>query len=160
MTGIEFGGGDHPRRPDFAQCDVRPLPGVAYCCAAWQIDTLVPHGSVDEIYSRHFFEHLTFAQGRDFLGACWRILRAGGRIEMWMPNIDWHIQQWQTGSNLDWARAGFWGWQRDDGHGDWDVHKSGYNFAQLGELVADMGYVDYRSIKANRRHLAVEFFKH
>lgn len=160
MIGIEFGGGDHPRRPHFDQCEVRPLPGVLYCCEAWEINQHVAKDSVNEIYSRHFFEHLTFAQGRETLMAWHQILAPGGRVEMWIPDMDFHVQQWCHARDLAHARAGFWGWQRQDGHGHWDLHKSGYNQQHLGELVTELGYIGYQRLNGmNRRHLAVEFFK-
>lgn len=158
--GIEFGGGEKPRRPHFQQVDCRPLPTVQYCCQAWEIAQHVEAGSVDEIYSRHFFEHLTFQQGHDTLEAWREILRPGGRVEMWIPDMDFHVRQWISAEDRTWARAGFWGWQRQDDHGDWDIHKSGYDFGDLTALIQQHGFVDCQRLPSRADHLAVEFFKH
>lgn len=61
-------------RPDFAGVDVRPLPTVKYVCNAWEIDQHVDEQSVDEIFSRHFFEHLTFEHGAMTLQSWFRVL--------------------------------------------------------------------------------------
>lgn len=159
MIALEFGGGEHPRRPHFDQVDCRPLPGVRHCCQAWEISQHVSAATVDEIFSRHFFEHLTFRQGRDTLAAWHEILRPGARVEMWIPDMAFHVRQWSEGKDRSWARAGFWGWQRQDGNGDWDLHKSGYDFEDLQQLVIQQGFVRCRRLPSRRDHLAVEFFK-
>ena len=116
---IEFGGGEHPRKPNYKQVDIRKLPKIDFVCNAWEIDTLVPKNSVSDVYSRHFFEHLTFHQGSLTLKSWFKILKPGGRVEMILPNMMFHIKQWLDKSNQEHANAGFWGWQRDnsDGYG-------------------------------------------
>ena len=61
---LEFGCGENPTKEGFKTCDIRNLPGVDYACPAWKITEHVAPNTVDEIWSRHFFEHLTFAQGK------------------------------------------------------------------------------------------------
>ena len=112
---IEFGCGAKPTKQGFKTCDIRDLPGIDYVCAAWDIENLVGENTVDEIFSRHFFEHLTFAQGEKMLQVWHKILKPGGKCEMMLPNMSFHIQQWinrSTDREISHARAGFWGWQR------------------------------------------------
>jgi len=157
---IEFGCGANPTRKDYRTCDVRALPGIDYVCPAWNIDQLVDAGTVDVIFSRHFFEHLTFPQGKLVLSVWHKILSDTGTVEMMIPDMDYHIWQWQNNKNMDHARAGFWGWQRQVDDGEiWDIHKSGYNFDTMQELVAEMGYRNCVRIKAPRKHLYVRFEK-
>ena len=59
---IEFGGGKSPKKIDWIQCDIQDLPNIDIVCDAWKITDHVEKNSVEEIYSRHFLEHLTFAQ--------------------------------------------------------------------------------------------------
>ena len=59
---IEFGCGATPTKTDFKTCDIRNLPGIDFVCPAWEISNHVQLNTVDEIFSRHFLEHLTFIQ--------------------------------------------------------------------------------------------------
>lgn len=136
---IEFGCGETPTKQGFKTCDIRNLPGVSFVCPAWDIDSLVEENTVDEIFSRHFFEHLTFVQGELVLDKWYKILKPGGKMEMILPNIDYHIDQWvnqhTNRKKLKHAKAGFWGAQREGLTNSWDIHKSGYNFRTLQELL-------------------------
>ena len=39
---------------------------------------------IDEIYASHLLEHLDHPEG--FLGECFRVLKIGGRLHIWVPN--------------------------------------------------------------------------
>jgi predicted SAM-dependent methyltransferase len=136
---IEFGCGETPHKEDFKTCDIRNLPGIDFVCAAWDINKYVPPNSVSEIYSRHFFEHLTFTQGQTVLDAWYEILMPSGTIEMSVPNMLFHLHQWLDTRNdpkkFAHALAGIWGWQRGEFNDVWDVHKSGYDKQSLYELL-------------------------
>jgi predicted SAM-dependent methyltransferase len=146
---IEFGCGANPTKKDFKTCDIRDLPGIDYVCAAWDIEKLVSENSVDEVFSRHFFEHLTFAQGEKMLEVWHKILKPSGTMEMLLPDIDYHIDQWIRKKNkkeINHAIAGFWGWQREGDTELWDVHKSGYNFSMLQQLLVNKGYRNIKNL--------------
>jgi len=144
---IEFGCGEKPTKKEFKTCDIRDVPGVDYVCPAWEIEKFVQPNTVDEIFSRHMFEHLTFIQGEKVLEAWLNILKPGGIMEMRLPNMTFHINQWNTRSNMEHAKAGFWGWQREGETEVWDVHKSGYDIQMLKELLIEKGYTNIRSLK-------------
>jgi predicted SAM-dependent methyltransferase len=145
---IEFGCGEKPTKKEFKTCDLRNLPLVDFVCPAWDIDKHVPHSSVEEIFSRHFFEHLTFSEGKKVLSVWFDILQPSGVMEMMLPNMDFHINQWLNNKDLDHARAGFWGWQRESDQGEvWDIHKSGYNFNHLSNLLQELKFVNIVSLK-------------
>ena len=44
--------------------------------------------AVDGVYSEHFFEHLTQAEGLGFLRECRRVLKPGGAVRIAMPDLD------------------------------------------------------------------------
>ena len=90
---IEFGCGETPTKIGFKTCDVRKVPGVDFVCPAWEIDKHIKENSVSEIFSRHFFEHLTFRQGELVLDVWKKILLPQGIIEMCLPNMLFHINQ-------------------------------------------------------------------
>ena len=77
------------------------------------------------------------------------------------PNMDFHVHQWQVGKNIAHARAGFWGWQREAETGEtWDLHKSGYNFTQLSQILETHGYTSIRSLyKPTHKHLGLISYK-
>jgi predicted SAM-dependent methyltransferase len=161
---IEFGCGETPTQPDFKTCDIRDLPGIDFVCAAWDIDKHVESNSVDEIFSRHFFEHLTFQQGERVLEVWHAILKPGGRCEMLVPNMTMHINQWlrrDTDRDIEHACAGFWGWQRGEFDDVWDVHKSGYDEELLTKLVLRKGFVDVESFANPKKskHVHLAFYK-
>ena len=77
-----------------------------------------------------------------------------------LPNMDFHVQQYLSGSKPEHCRAGFWGWQRGEFEEVWDVHKSGYNVKSLGALVKSKGFVNYKSLRSTSdKHLHVTFEK-
>lgn len=146
---IEFGCGENPTKKEFRTCDIRNLPGIDFVCPAWEIDSLVKENSVEEIFSRHFFEHLTYSQGEVVLEKWVKILKPNGTMEMVLPNMEYHINQWIRRKNkkeLEHAKAGFWGWQREGLTNLWDVHKSGYDYSMLEELLKAKGYRNIRNI--------------
>ena len=153
---IEFGCGDNPKKSNYKTCDIRDIPGVDFVCNAWEIDTLVKHNSVDNVFSRHMFEHLTFIQGRKTLKSWFNILKPGGICEMILPNIDYHVNQWVNNIALDRAKSGFWGHQREGDTEVWDVHKSGYNFATLSELLIEERFISVIPVKTKGKHLHVK----
>ena len=81
------------------------------------------------------------------------------------PNMRFHLDQWQNWHNLsdkekDHCRAGLWGWQRESDYSSWDLHKSGYDFEKLKELVESKNFVGIRNLDhVNSKHLEVEFYK-
>ena len=157
---LEFGCGERPTRPGYSTCDIRDLPGIDYVCAAWDIHLHIEPNTVTNVWSRHVLEHLTFPQGRMWLTACLDILEPGGEQAICLPNMRFHIQQWLRGDQLEHARAGFWGWQREGDHKLWDVHKSGYTDDQLIALVHELGYENARSTrKASDKHLQIVCYK-
>lgn len=146
---IEFGCGETPSKDNFMTCDIRNLPNIDFVCSAWEIDSLVKENSVEEIFSRHFFEHLTFSQGDLVLEKWLKILKPGGVMEMILPNMEYHINQWIRRKNrkeLEHAKAGFWGWQREGLTNLWDVHKSGYDYLMLEELLKTKGYRNIKNL--------------
>jgi|TARA_B110000977_G_C11047119_1_gene480969 predicted SAM-dependent methyltransferase len=160
---IEFGCGANPKEDGYKTCDIRNLPGIDYVCSAIDIADYCEHNSVNNIFSRHMFEHLTFHDGELYLDACMKILVSGGVLRMMMPNMTFHINQWlsKDPAVMDHARAGFWGWQREVAEGeDWDIHKSGYDFGTLNELLLRKGFVNIQRNKSlKHKHLSITALK-
>ena len=90
---IEFGGGKSPKKINWIQCDIQDLPNIDIVCDAWKITDHVEKNSVEEIYSRHFLEHLTFAQAEACIKSWSAILKPDGKIQIIVPNLEWHFKQ-------------------------------------------------------------------
>jgi len=145
---IEFGCGATPTKKGFKTCDIRDVQGVDFVCPAWEIGKYVPENTVDEVFSRHFFEHLSFHQGEVMLDVWKRILKPEGKCELILPNMTFHINQWinrKSKRELDHAKAGLWGWQRGTIDDTWDMHKSGYDNQTMKDLL----------MKHNFRHIEI-----
>ena len=167
---LEFGCGESPS-PGFTSCDIRELPGVDYVCNAWDITNHVADNSVDLIYSRHFFEHLTFVQADWTLSAWKNILKPGGEVQIMVPDMRFHINQWLNPqrkttinngmqSDEEWAISGFWGKQRETEIGEiWDIHKSGYDFELLRDSLVNHGFNNVSRISEKKKNLFVKGFK-
>ena len=157
-TKLEFGCGGKRLKPGFVGVDVRKCKHVKFVCNSWEIINFVPEGTVTEIYSRHFFEHLTFIQADKTLRAWSQILTSGGTVQIILPDMQYHIEQFLSPDRLmtsevnpkwtvlEHALAGFWGWQREGQTKIWDIHKSGYDFECLKMKLAKHGFCDIRRI--------------
>ncbi len=162
---LEFGGGEKPKQKDYVQVDVRKINDKTIVCNSWDIDKHIKENSVTDIYSRHFFEHLTHEQAKRTLLTWYKICKAGARIVLICPNMKYHLNQWNnwdklTNAEKDHCRAGFWGWQREGDMGVWDIHKSGYDFKRLKEIVEQHKFGNIKQLMGDdNKHLALEFFK-
>jgi|TARA_R110000803_G_scaffold137479_3_gene204407 predicted SAM-dependent methyltransferase len=174
---IEFGGGEFPRKEDYVQVDVRKLNDQTIVCKAWEVENHIKPNTVENIYSRHFFEHLTRDQAIRTLKAWYNICTKGAEITMLVPNMKLHIWQWLNWDKLsekdkEWCLVSIYGWQRESDESAWDLHKSGYDFEKLKELIekhhfsgmvkttADgpMNDITLENQKAFK-HLSVKFYK-
>ena len=176
---IEFGSGKKIKS-GFISSDIRSLPNVKHVCNCWEIDQHVSENSIEEIYSRHMFEHLTFKQGRMALRSWYKILQKNGKVNLILPDLKYHIQEYiNYYDNRETSHFPFpsflhsvgsiFGWQTEKEQSDhftasqdlWDVHKSGYDERSLRELVESCGYINFER-QPNPKgpwHLEVIFFK-
>lgn len=71
-----------------------------------------PDQTVDGVYSEHFFEHLTQAEGLGFLRETRRVLKPGGIVRVAMPDLDAFVQRYVS----------------EDWRGDGDMFKLGFDW--------------------------------
>ena len=165
---LDFGCGEVGPRSGFVGVDIRSFPGVQYTCNAWEIVDHVKPSAVEAICSRHFFEHLTFKQAEVTLKAWMTVLQPGGILEAIVPDIRYHIDQFLAAdpnhlseTNSKWtvrqhAVAGFWGWQREAETSLWDVHKSGYDYPLLHDVLQRAGFQEIQRLPEQPCNLAVK----
>ena len=154
MKKIEVGCGGR-KREGYECCDVRSLSGVDYVCVADKLPFL--DASVDEVYSRHLIEHFTLKEFIKTLSEWNRVLKVGGEIYITCPNVLWHLEQILKGSHESfytkergmnaryWGFGSLFGWQQDE-H---DVHKFGYYFELLRDILTDAGFENIEDLTNN-----------
>jgi predicted SAM-dependent methyltransferase len=53
--------------------------------------------SIDEVWACHFFEHLSFEDGAEFLRECYRVLVPGGALGLVVPDTREIMRRWLNG---------------------------------------------------------------
>ena len=156
IENIYMGCGDDYKE-GYIGCDVRKTKNTTIVCKAWELSKKIK--SLKNIYSRHMCEHLTFQEFEYALQDWYQALAPEGKLEIIVPNLDFHIEQFRNAkiniknlntekSDLNWALAGFWGWQREnyisreEKNKYWDVHKSGYNIELMELFLVRNGFSD------------------
>lgn len=165
---VYVGCGDKTRE-GYLGCDIRPLDNVSIVCPAWDLSQHCQ--DLNRIYSRHMVEHLTFAEAKKTLTDWHAALAVGGEVEIEVPNMRFHIEQWLQAdwteeafqdkkSDARWGFAGFYGWQRECDPDEesynqsyWDVHKSGYDEKLLKFMLESAGFVDVETRVENEWNL-------
>lgn len=142
---LEIGGGKKPRT-GYLTCDIRDLPHIDYVCPAHALP--FEDNQVEEVYSRHVVEHFTLKEFLEVLKEWNRVLKIGGELYIICPNLLWHLQQVLEGSHASfynkqpgqnaryWGFGSLFGWQQDE----FDVHKFGYYFQLLKDILEAMGF--------------------
>lgn len=155
---VEVGGGRKPRK-GYVNCDVRQLDGVDHVCTA--DDLPFADGEVQEVYTRHVVEHFTLKEFLTVLAEWNRVLQIGGRIHIVCPNLLFHLRQILDGSHESfydkvpgrndryWGLGSLFGWQQDE----YDVHKFGYYFELLRDILTEFGFVDVQDLTNSERSL-------
>ncbi len=94
-------------------------------------------GTVDFIYSSHMLEHLFKDDAEALLRDAHRALRAGGRIRVAVPDLDYAVTLYQRGAKED-ALAFFFSANRAS---YLHPHHYMYDFDLLGRLLSSAGFV-------------------
>jgi predicted SAM-dependent methyltransferase len=107
--------------------------------------------SLDVVYHSHMLEHLSYAEGIDFIAACYRVLKPGGILRVLVPDLGLWCQNYVADNSFffDEYRRGalnddkvlyptkgsvFMGMLHNHGH------KMGYDFDTLSALLARTGF--------------------
>ena len=166
MIKIDLGSGQFPRE-GYLGLDIVYLPSIDCVCDMCYLP--LADETVEEIYSSHALEHLTHQGGIMAAKEMWRVLAPGGRAEIHVPDLEGHIAQYHWAGQSKWApsltnrehaMAGLYGWQSYPG----DVHKWGYSYDSLCQLLEQAGFVKIQRFHDHARAgdpvwLAVEAYK-
>ena len=156
------------QRYGYVGCNLRKTKNAKIVCKAWNISENLKE--LENIYSRHMCEHLTVQEFKFTLRDWYSALKIGGTVEIIVPNIDFHIQQFlnakfdkenfdNPNSELNYAIAAFGGWQREDYLNNnsstkyWDVHKLIFNEKLIRLFLEEAGFKNIHTEIINNVHL-------
>jgi predicted SAM-dependent methyltransferase len=110
------------------------------------------NGSAAFIYCEHFFEHLRFPkEAYHFLRECHRVLEAGGKLDIGVPDSEWPIRSYsdETSEYFRLAREHFHPkWCNTKMHHlnfhfrQWDEHRYAYDEETLAAVLKKGNFVN------------------
>ena len=156
---LEVGAGKSPT-PGYTHQDIAPGPCIEIVRPAW--DTGLEAESVEEVYSRHFLEHLRPPDADRTMVEWMRVLKSRGHLHIIVPNLAFHAQQlFRQGqsefvdeTNCMHAMYSIYGWP-----GEHMEHKWGYTRDSLWYLLQRHGFLQFRWTWARECDLQVEAWK-
>jgi glycosyltransferase involved in cell wall biosynthesis/predicted SAM-dependent methyltransferase/Tfp pilus assembly protein PilF len=105
---LEIGSGHNPQ-PGYEHLDARAdLPDIDHVCDIRQ-PLPFPAATFDEVLSRSCLEHVSWREVRHVLAEWARILKPGGRIDLWSPDLEYLCRRYlarRDDRHLDLALAG------------------------------------------------------
>jgi len=133
------------KKEGYKGVDINPSVGADFCCQAWELPLAA--NSVDEIYARHFIEHVSLQMAKKTLLEWKRVLKDSGMIYLIFPNLEFHCKQlllpgqseFVTTSNFEHAMAGLYGWTAAYTSAPFMEHKWGYTKSSFSLLAEDVG---------------------
>jgi predicted SAM-dependent methyltransferase len=81
--------------------DLDPQPGAH----GWNLtDPLpLPDSTIQYIFSEHFIEHISWAEGQRFLLECRRVLKPRGALRLSTPDLAFILDQYRIGRINEWS---------------------------------------------------------
>jgi|694.fasta_scaffold23290_8 predicted SAM-dependent methyltransferase len=76
---------------------------------AWDLTSPfpIPNHSIDCIYSEHFIEHISLADGAALLAECRRVLVPGGVVRLSTPDLRVLVEKYLAGETGEWRDMGW-----------------------------------------------------
>ena len=104
----------------------------------------LPDQSADFVFSSHFLEHLSKADGEKLMTETLRVLRPGGVVRILVPDLDQAIAAYADGRKEEAMEGIFEGWEL----GDYARHRYMYDYDLLAGLLERVGFTDVRRCQA------------
>jgi len=164
---VEIGPREQPAGDDntvYVDCVKRP--GVSHA-TVWGSDRLpFDDCSVDSVYASHVIEHVPWFQTDYALAEVFRVLRRGGRVELWCPDFAALVtaylagaiprtEKWRrfnpTGDLMKWVNGRLFAYFNDT-EGPENLHKSAHDFSSLSAQLNSAGFVNIERAKRNQGH--------
>ena len=94
---LELGSGSKKGANGWTTLDLSPGCDL-YCDLAGGVP--FPDHSVTAIYSSHLFEHLTYKEAQTLLDACLRVMIAGGKFSICVPNARLYLNAYVNNEDI------------------------------------------------------------
>lgn len=101
---------------------------------AWSIP--LEDGTIEEIYCTHALEHLSFEEAKLALAEWHRLLSAGGKVTIVVPNIEWVAATALFGHDRGYWRQVMFG---NQGHAG-EFHRNGWKATDLQADLEEAGF--------------------
>lgn len=140
MLRIDLGAGTEPL-PGFESLDIRPLEGVKYVSDVRKLP--FEDNSVDELAARHLIEHFTHTDVGNVLEEWCRVLKPGGFITVWCPNLLYIAQEYLKLPDIDKnpeRKYHLLGWLYGGQDYEYNFHYFAYDWWLLGEFLIKAGF--------------------
>lgn len=110
---------------------------------------------IEEVRMNYVIEHLTYKEGEELLRTILKILQPGGLLELSAPDLDKCCKRFLETQERKWSYwlYNIYGAQRWPG----DVHKSGYTFTRMKEILEKTGYTEIKDISPTDEYHAHNF---
>lgn len=128
---VELGSGFHGI-PDFIHIDAVKVGNVDFEADIRNLKDLIPNDIVDELYSAHVLEHISYTEVAEVLQEWCRILKPGGMLTIKMPDLDFACKAYVEGIHspeeimlllygcFSDTPGGGDGWEKVSGNPNWD----------------------------------------
>lgn len=141
---LEIAAGINPQKngTDWLLHDKYAYPGIDMICDWRRIPDYMGFlklTAFEEVYSRHFIEHLDLEEGLTFLELCHHILNKGGRLTVLCPNMEWLCKKYLAGDYADVSEFICWMYGGGDDR-EWSFHKSAYDCDLLCRAMRTVGF--------------------
>lgn len=88
MRKLEIGPDVKRIGPEWETLSVQRGPQIDYIADITEPIRVVPNGQYDLVYASHVFEHVPWFMVVKAMRNVWRIIKPGGRLEVWVPDFN------------------------------------------------------------------------
>jgi predicted SAM-dependent methyltransferase len=137
---LDIGAGDpatghEVQAKGFVLNDIEAYDGIDLVCNILDLPLYVNKEQCSVIRASHVLEHFTNKQVKEVLDIIHSLLEPKGKVEIIVPNLEWHAGLIIEGYHEDAIRYIFGG-QQDQ----WDIHKTGFTANTLYDKVVAAGF--------------------
>ena len=151
MRKLEIGPGVNSLGADWDAMDMIDRPHVNILHDARELPLPIEDNSYDLVYMSHFLEHIPWTQTNSFLQEIHRIVKPGGSVEIWVPDLEKLVQAYlnpKLNKNDGWYKYNeekdpvkwFNGRLFTYGPGEENFHRAAFDRSYLERCLVNAGF--------------------
>ena len=140
-------GGGRKRREGWANVDIKKYPEVDVILDIRNLPEKFQKESIDEILMEHIIEHFTYNEAKKLLKDCYDLLKQGGKMIIFCPDLMKVIPAWLNDEGGKRNRflttclyGNQWDYYEDKPDDFYEVHKSGWYDKTLASELHNIGF--------------------